>query len=82
MKKFVFFLSSSSLGNVCAQPANPLFPDNAKPVEISGMKPVWNDEFNILGKPDTSCWRYETGFVRNQELQWYQTESANCANGV
>jgi hypothetical protein len=45
------------------------------------MKLVWNDEFNNAGKPDNLSWRYETGFVRNQELQWYQEENANCANG-
>jgi beta-glucanase (GH16 family) len=46
------------------------------------MSLVWNDEFNISGKPDTSVWRYEKGFVRNQELQWYQSENANCQNGL
>jgi beta-glucanase (GH16 family) len=46
------------------------------------MSLVWNDEFNISGKPDTSIWRYEKGFVRNQELQWYQTENTICQNGL
>jgi len=46
------------------------------------MKLVWNDEFNKQGKPDSSSWIYETGFVRNQELQWYQPENANCSDGL
>jgi len=42
---------------------------------------VWSDEFNINGRPDTSKWRYEKGFVRNHELQWYQPENAWCEDG-
>jgi beta-glucanase (GH16 family) len=45
-------------------------------------KLVWADEFNKDGKPDTTNWRYEKGFVRNDELQWYQEENARCENGV
>lgn len=43
---------------------------------------VWSDEFNKDGTPDTTNWRYEKGFVRNEELQWYQPENANCENGI
>jgi beta-glucanase (GH16 family) len=42
---------------------------------------VWSDEFNIEGKPDTTKWRYENGFVRNNEDQWYQSENAQCEGG-
>ncbi len=42
---------------------------------------VWSDEFSIDGRPDTSKWRYEAGFVRNHELQWYQPENAWCEGG-
>ena len=35
-------------------------------------KMVWHDEFNQNGPPDPANWGYERGFVRNQELQWYQ----------
>jgi len=65
-----------------AQKADPINPDFSSPDKIAGMKLVWNDEFNNTGKPDTAIWRYEKGFVRNQELQWYQEENANCSNGV
>ena len=45
-------------------------------------KLVWSDEFNINGKPDSNNWQYEKGFVRNEELQWYQQENAWCENGL
>lgn len=32
---------------------------------------VWADEFNDNGLPDTTKWTYETGYVRNKELQYY-----------
>ncbi|MBX3254317.1 MAG: glycoside hydrolase family 16 protein [Chitinophagaceae bacterium] len=45
-------------------------------------KLVWSDEFNKDGTPDTAKWSYETGFMRNNELQWYQPENARCSNGL
>lgn len=42
---------------------------------------VWSDEFNTAGIPDTANWRFENGFVRNQEWQWYQPQNAYCKNG-
>ncbi|AWK06262.1 beta-glucanase [Flavobacterium crocinum] len=44
-------------------------------------KLVWADEFNTNGRPDEKNWNYETGFVRNQENQWYQKENAVCKDG-
>lgn len=49
---------------------------------IEGYKLVWSDEFNKDGAPDTSNWNYERGFVRNEELQWYQPENARCEKGI
>ena len=43
---------------------------------------VWHDEFNQDGPPDPANWDYEHGFVRNNELQWYQPENARCTNGL
>lgn len=45
-------------------------------------KLVWADEFNTNGPPDPANWGYERGFVRNEELQWYQPENAFCTNGL
>ena len=43
---------------------------------------VWSDEFNTVGMPDTANWRFEQGFVRNHEIQWYQTGNARCVGGL
>jgi beta-glucanase (GH16 family) len=67
---------------VYSQPINPLFPDPIPATEIPGMNLVWAEEFNINGKPNPECWKFEKGFVRNEELQWYQEENASCSNGV
>ena len=42
---------------------------------------VWSDEFETNGPPDPRNWSFETGFVRNNELQWYQPENARCERG-
>ena len=48
----------------------------------SHYKLVWHDEFRNNGRPDPKNWTYERGFVRNNELQWYQPENAFCSNGL
>lgn len=40
-------------------------------------KLVWSDEFNKKGRPDSTKWDDERGIVRNEELQWYQSENAS-----
>ncbi len=62
----------------CSHPVKKLEQTNSK----DGYTLVWADEFNQKGRPDTSNWNYEQGFVRNEELQWYQPENANCENGI
>lgn len=47
----------------------------------NAFKLVWSDEFNTDGVPDSTKWRFESGFVRNEENQWYQKENAVCNNG-
>ena len=47
----------------------------------SGYKLTWHDEFNSGAKPDATYWSYENGFVRNEELQWYQEDNAVIQNG-
>lgn len=39
-------------------------------------KLVWSDEFNGIGAVDTTNWSFENGFVRNEEVQWYQSTNA------
>lgn len=47
-----------------------------------GYKLVWADEFEKDGRPDPSKWKHEKGFVRNEELQWYQSDNAWCEGGL
>ncbi len=53
-----------------------------KPIVVSDWQLVWADEFNTPGRPNAKNWTYETGFVRNQEAQWYQPENAWCEDGL
>ena len=50
--------------------------------QTDGWKLTWSDEFDRDGRPDPVRWTYETGFVRNQELQWYRPENAWCDHGL
>ncbi|OGG01472.1 MAG: hypothetical protein A3F83_00965 [Candidatus Glassbacteria bacterium RIFCSPLOWO2_12_FULL_58_11] len=48
-------------------------------------KLVWSEEFDKPGLPDSLCWNYEEGFVRNNELQYYtraRKENAFIENGT
>jgi beta-glucanase (GH16 family) len=47
-----------------------------------GYKLVWSDEFDVDGRPSSANWKYETGFVRNEELQWYQSDNATVSGGL
>jgi len=47
-----------------------------------GYKLIWADEFDKDGLPDNKNWTYERGFVRNEEIQWYQPENARCEKGL
>lgn len=76
----VFCLCLTSYAS--AQAVDPYLPDFTSPATVSGMKLVWNDEFNTDGVPNTANWKPETGFVRNQELEYYQLSNATCKNGV
>ena len=81
MKNTLIILSLCLPGILFAQKTNLYAPDNYCPKEKGGMKLVFSEEFNYTGKPDSAIWSFETGFKRNKELQWYQSDNANCANG-
>jgi beta-glucanase (GH16 family) len=53
----------------------------ARKPAAGGYRMVWSDEFKVDGRPDPKKWNYEHGFVRNNELQWYQEENAFCKDG-
>lgn len=56
--------------------------DRLEPSLTDGYKLVWSDEFDHDGAPNPDNWTYEHGFVRNQELQWYQPENARVEHGL
>lgn len=60
---------------------NPCFVNGVDTCNSKPLKLVWSDEFNTEGVPDTTKWQFESGFVRNEEDQWYQKENALCSNG-
>jgi len=60
---------------------NPYKPAKKIPQIVDGKKLVFSEEFNYTGKPDSTVWNYEQGFKRNNELQWYQSDNANCSGG-
>jgi beta-glucanase (GH16 family) len=50
-----------------------------------GWKLVWQDEFNYTGFPDAKKWDYETGYVRNNEQQFYthaRKKNVSVSNGL
>jgi beta-glucanase (GH16 family) len=54
----------------------------AEPPEAGGYRLVWADEFDGDGGLDEKDWAFERGFVRNNELQWYQPENAVRRGGL
>jgi len=38
---------------------------------------VWSDEFDYSGPPAAESWGYETGYERNNELQYYSSDLKN-----
>jgi len=61
--------------DACGRPSAVTVPDGY-------TKLVWHDEFDVDGAPSSANWGYEQGFVRNEELQWYQPDNATVANGM
>ena len=57
----------------------------AMPANADEWKLVWSDEFDTAGLPDAARWTYETGFIRNDEKQFYtraRQENARVENGM
>ena len=48
----------------------------------AGYRLIWSDEFDVDGRPNSANWRYEQGFVRNEEDQWYQQDNARVEGGL
>jgi len=57
--------------------------DDSKEIQApEGYELIWADEFDEPGQPNEEFWSFENGFVRNEELQWYQAENAEIENGL
>lgn len=52
------------------------------PPRDAAYKLVWADEFEGDGAVDESKWRFEEGFQRNQEFQWYRKENSIRKDGL
>ncbi|HEY5508508.1 MAG TPA: glycoside hydrolase family 16 protein [Paludibacter sp.] len=77
----VLIISFSSIVSAIGATTSPYTPDALQPKKVAGMKLVFSEEFNYDGVPNPEIWSCETGFQRNEELQWYQSKNANCKNG-
>lgn len=53
-----------------------------EPARDPAYRLVWADEFDGDGPVDESKWRFEEGFERNQELQWYRKDNAVRKDGM
>jgi beta-glucanase (GH16 family) len=45
-----------------------------KPFDSRRWELVWQDEFNVDGRPNPNKWSYEEGYIRNNEKQFYTKE--------
>jgi len=77
----VLIISFSSIVSAIGATTSPYTPDALQPKKVADMKLVFSEEFNYDGAPNPEIWSCETGFQRNEELQWYQSKNANCKNG-
>src|SRR6478735_7739119 len=73
---------TATVATVPAQGGKPGAPGGQRGTPAPAYELVWADEFDRDGRPDPAKWTYETGFVRNDELQWYQPENARCEGGL
>ena len=48
----------------------------------SGYQLVWQEEFEKEGAVSDENWNFEKGFVRNNEMQWYQEANAGQKGGM
>lgn len=65
-----------------AAPGTPASAHQGSSSPPEGYALVWSDEFDKDGPPNPQNWIYETGFVRNQELQLYRPENVRCEHGL
>ena len=79
--RVLLLLAPAVVVAACRPHADSVGPPAGQRDESLEWELVWADEFDVDGRPSPSNWTYEIGFVRNEELQWYQPENAICENG-
>ena len=79
MKKQIVIVSSLALA-VCAFAADAKKEkDPRETYSTEGWKLSWSEEFDKDGLVDEDVWKYEVGFVRNHEPQYYtRARKENC----
>jgi beta-glucanase (GH16 family) len=77
----ILIISFLSIVSATGATTSPYTPDDLQPKKGAGMKLVFREDFNYGGVPNPEIWSCETGFQRNEELQWYQSKNTNCKNG-
>ena len=83
--KFITTVLATAIVGVTAATAlaggNPA--DGGVPVPEGYSRLVFSDEFDTDGAPDPSKWNFETGYIRNGEMQYYTPgQNAVCEGGV
>ena len=82
---FLLF-SAGGLQNCAKAQTGAVVPPVPAPVHpTSYTKLVWQDEFDVPGLPDPVKWNYDTGFIANNELQYYTSRraaNAQVADGL
>jgi beta-glucanase (GH16 family) len=52
--------------------------EREKTIISNNYELVWADEFEYSGKPESSKWNFENGFIRNNEKQYYTNSLKNA----
>lgn len=73
--------STTARAHPVPPPPPPSTTPEPQPATSDGFALAWHDEFNKNGPLNPNDWTFETGFVRNQEAQWYQSDNAVCKDG-
>lgn len=74
--------AASAHAQEAGKPQAPAAPEPVLPPRDAAYKLVWADEFEGEGAVDETKWRFEEGFQRNQELQWYRKDNAIRKDGL
>ena len=80
----ILLASCLLLGGAASAAGESMSSGSPDPAEAyPGYRLVWSDEFDVDGPPDPEKWNFgKEGFLRNNEVQWYQGENAVVRDGT